>query len=380
MKDTKVKCRKGSALLIVILISAAAIIAAAYAVDIAFTDFYAESSVKKGQQALYNAEAGISCCLKKLQVMNYNESYSGYNNNRYIMFDGAGSYTESKSYCKTYINVFDGKFRISSNGYFKGSDRFLEMEIDKRLILNLGRRIMSDRIVSSRGKVVFKLPPGFSELEDSEKVLLLNRNALDTSSNIYAYSADRGVDSQVKTIGENLFKHSSIKAEGLCSINVPEENRDKWMLSGASIWYYASHRGETIEISIDDLNSGSEFMKGIRDYNSSVRVVFADGDIRISGIKGTAEDGRTVFEKYLNNVVIYCTGKVTIEDSSIMKSGIDSDINISIVANEMEFISKTGEEVAVSYLDRNRGLLYDNEAEIVKMIKLYTTIYSNWKY
>jgi hypothetical protein len=89
-------------------------------------NFRIGSNVISYRQAQYNAETGLIFGKKKLEANSYNESFSQYNKEKYIIFDNATSVADSQNYSETYISYSNNIFTITSKGHYR---RFVKTKI-----------------------------------------------------------------------------------------------------------------------------------------------------------------------------------------------------------------------------------------------------------
>lgn len=368
---------KGSAIIYVVILLIPVTLLAFALSELALTDSKTSSNISNSQQAIYNCDTGIRYGLKKLQKNFFDKGYTGYNTNKNIEIDG------DRSSCSALINCIGDKFTIKSTGNYKGFTRTKTIELQSNSILNLGRKISCGGINTNGGRVNFKnsktITGGYIKLSEYDQIMLLKEAALDKATGIYSYFADQNPEDAQRYTGEYLFQRDNTGIFYTPTITSNTFVRRKWIPQGENIRYYISDKGENLNLNIENLNrEETEFLKefknlgGIIKEDGSfegryVKVILADGNINIENIKGDNS------QKYFDNLVIYCTGRVSINNCEFMKPGEKSDINISIIANEVEFISPPGETGnIVSYLGGNEGLIKAHEKLIVEIIQANT--------
>lgn len=389
------KKSKGFAIIYVIIIMVPVLLASSSMLDLVSTDFFAENIVEKGTQARYNAEAGIEYGIKMLQAGRYTTDYNY--DTAYLFFDDAENKDSSRSYAGITIKqgLIGKRYIISSEGFYMGVKNVIEKSIEKDFLLNMSRKFTAVKI-SAPSRVNFQIAmnnPAIS-LPEKSRFLILGEG-LNTPANIKLFTNNSN-DIQWQSSSEGLFTNSSIMRDQLWNISAQNILRGMWKPSGTNIMYYVSEKGKNIMLDLNSIGSSNEeLFRGFRDYSgvitetgissNQVRLMLIDGDMTIKGIRGEFENKNiTMAQRYLNNIVIYCKGKLTIDDCIIAAYDVEKnlvDLNISFIAEEMEFklsnesISSSSE---ISYRSGNNDLLVINEEAIVDLIRQNTSIYSDW--
>lgn len=390
----KKKFSKGFAIIYVIIIMIPVLLAAVSVLDLVSTDFMAGNAVEKGNQAKYNAEAGMEYGIRMLENGRYTTDFDY--DTAYLFFDEAHSKDNSISYASITIkqSLIGEKYIINSEGFYRGVKNKIEKTIDKNLLLNISRKFTAVN-ASALSRVDCQIALGSStiRLPERNRFLILGDRSK-TLPNIKLYTNNLGTI-QWQDNSDSLFVNSSIYQNRLWNISTQDGDRGIWKQSGTDIEYFISEKGKNYTIDLNSIeNSNEELYKGFRDYSGTVskagilggplRLMLIDGDITIKGIRGDYADNITMSQKYLSNLIIYCKGKLTIDDCTL--AGYDNlkkltDLNISLIAEEMDF-KLSGESAAgsneISYMDGNSGLMITNECEIVDLIKQNTDIYSDW--
>lgn len=390
----KKRISKGSAIVYVIIIMVPVLLAAISILDLVSTNFSAENIVEKGTQAKYNAEAGIDYGIRMLQAGGYTTDYDY--DTAYLFFDDAENKENSRSYASITIKqtLIDKNYIINSEGFYMGVKNRIEKTINKKYLFNLSRKFTSVR-ASVLSKVNFKVAMNYSAIRLPEKSrFLILGDVPKAVSDIKLYTNNSG-DIQWQNSSEAIFVKSSIYRDRLWGISTKNTSRGIWIPSENSIMYYVSEKGANTTIDLNNIdNSTAELYRGFRDYSgvveetgilyNNIRLMFIDGDITIRGIRGDySNNSISMAQKYLNNIVIYCKGKLTIDDC-ILAAYDDQknliDLNIALIADEMEFIISNGSTNfnEVSYMDGNTGLLMIHEGRIINLIKQNTDMYSDW--
>ncbi|EYE89736.1 hypothetical protein Q428_01400 [Fervidicella metallireducens AeB] len=386
MKSTQKVKKYGIALIYVILIMIPVLFIALSLIDLVSTDFMVSYKVFNGNQSLYNAESGITNGIKRLQIKEFQR---GYKDNFTVALDDLQN---SQNYYNTVIKSNGEMFQISSMGFYKGSVKRLNTDIDRELLLNLNRKFMAGQITSP-GRVVFRISPlnWETRLKKYEKILLLNQSGLMNDGNIYYFFSGENISTAVKGTRDVLICTSIIKNDKIKSIKADSASRKKWLTDGNDIMYYIGAEGENFKFDLEKIKNADEAIyKGFREYGNTVtedngiiskyiRILFIDGDIDLTGIKGDYIGNQVSnAQMYLDNLIIYCTGKVTIKDCEIQgyNNGLREykDIDISIVSDRVEFSSDN----LISYQGPNDGLIKNKVDKIIDVIRKNTDIYSNW--
>lgn len=386
MKDTQKVKKYGIALIYVVLIMIPVLFVALSLIDLVSTDFMVSNKVFNGNQSLYNAESGITNGIKKLQIKKFER---GYKDNITVTLDDL---KDSQNYYNTVIKSNGEIFQISSMGFYKGSVKRLNIEINRELLLNLNRKFTAGQITSP-GRVVFRISPlnWETRLKKYEKILLLNQFGLVNDGNIYYFISGENISTAVKSTGDVIICTSIIKNDKIKNIKTDSVSRNKWLTEGNDIMYYVGGKGENFKFDLEKIKNSSEVIyKGLREYGNTItadneilskyiRILFIDGDIDLTGIKGDyVKNFISNAEMYLDNLIIYCTGKIIIKDCEIQgyNKGLsgDKDINISIISDRVEFSSDN----LISYQGSNGGLIRSKADKIIEVIQKNTDIYSNW--
>lgn len=394
----KIKSKKrGYALICVLIVMLPLLFTVAALLELALTDFKISSNVMGYQQSLYNREAGIECGVKKLQLHNYDKNFTGYNLNKYIFFDSEMEISKSGSYSETNIELFDGRFFIHAKGIYQGIANNSTLEINKEELLNLRRKFITSNITVSNGRVNFKIPSyGFGSFLSKYEKILINNTGIDANTNIYTFTGNQNVSEGVKTTEDKLFCFIASRFNKLPTINTSKDNRGQWMSYGTAIKYYVAKKGENITIDINSIETSNEsFFKGLREYNGNldgdnhlksnyVRIIFTEDDLIIRGFQGySVENIITNSKRYLENFIVYTTGKITLQDCDLYDYNKDgtTDINIALISEELDFCTENIDKLEgniISYMDENSGLILNNEFDIINLIKTNTSRYSNW--
>lgn len=382
---------KGSAIIYVIILVIPVLFAAISLLDLVSTDFLSENIVEKGNQARYNAESGIAYGIKMLQMGNYNVNYNY--DTAYLFFDDTEKPSKSVSYSSITIkkSLLGDKYMINSEGYYMEIKNVIDMTIDKNYMLNLSRKFTAVNI-SQLSKANFRVSMNDSSINLLERNrFLIIGDGVEIPPNIKLYENVLS-DIQLQKSGELLFVNSCLERRELWKISTKDNLRRKWKRSGSNIAYYVSEKDANIIIDLNAIiNSNEELYRGFRDYNgvltddnemiyNYVRLMLIDGDVTIKGIKGDLiGNNLSISQRYLNNIVVYCKGKLTIDDCVFEGYNSNSnlvDLNVSFIADEIDF--KPSNVNVISYLEENKGNLIDNKAEIVDLIKQNTSICSDW--
>lgn len=122
---------KGSALIYILIIMIPVMLISISLLEISNVNYKIGSNVIASRQALYNAEAGIVYGIKKLEIHSYDESFSRYNSEKYIIFDSKTTASDSQNYSETYISYFNNIFTVTSRGYCRGFNKTISIEINK---------------------------------------------------------------------------------------------------------------------------------------------------------------------------------------------------------------------------------------------------------
>lgn len=389
------KKSKGFAIIYVIIIMVPVLLASSSMLDLVSTDFFAENIVEKGTQARYNAEAGIEYGIKMLQAGRYTTDYNY--DTAYLFFDDAENKDSSRSYAGITIKqgLIGKRYIISSEGFYMGVKNVIEKSIEKDFLLNMSRKFTAVKI-SAPSRVNFQIAMNnlAISLPEKSRFLILGEE-LKTPADIKLF-ANNSKDIQWQSSSEGLFTNSSIMRDQLWNISAQNILRGMWKPSGTNIMYYVSEKDKNITLDLNSIGSSNEeLFRGFRDYSgvitetgissSQVRLMLIDGDMTIKGIRGELENKNiTMAQRYLNNIVIYCKGKLTIDDCILAAYDVEKnlvDLNISFIAEEIEFklsngsISRSSE---ISYRSGNNDLLVIYEEAIVDLIKQNTSIYSDW--
>jgi Tfp pilus assembly protein PilX len=123
--------KNGSALVYVLILMIPVMLISISLMEISNINFKIGNNVISSRQALYNAEAGLIYGLKKLEINSYNENFSQYNNEKYIIFDNRTSISNSQNYSETYISYFNNIFTITSSGYYRGFKKTKSIQINR---------------------------------------------------------------------------------------------------------------------------------------------------------------------------------------------------------------------------------------------------------
>lgn len=389
------KKSKGSAIIYVIIIMVPVFLASSSMLDLASTNFFAENIVEKGTQARYNAEAGIEYGIKMLQAGRYTTDYNY--DTAYLFFDDAENKDSSRSYAGITIKqgLIGKRYIISSEGFYMGVKNVIEKSIEKDFLLNMSRKFTAVKI-SAPSRVNFQIAMNNSAINLLEKSrFLILGEGLKTPADIklFVYNSN---DIQWQSSLEGLFTNSSIMCDQLWNISAQNILRGIWKPSGTNIMYYVSEKGKNITLDLNSIGSSNEeLFRGFRDYSgvitetgissNQVRLMLIDGDMTIKGIRGEFDNKNiTMAQRYLNNIVIYCKGKLTIDDCILAAYDVEKnlvDLNISFIAEEIEFKLSNGSissSSEISYRSGNNDLLVINEEAIVDLIRQNTSIYSDW--
>lgn len=389
------KKSKGFAIIYVIIIMVPVLLASSSMLDLVSTNFFAENIVEKGTQARYNAEAGIEYGIKMLQAGRYTTDYNY--DTAYLFFDDAENKDSSRSYAGITIKqgLIGKRYIISSEGFYMGVKNVIEKSIKKDFLLNMSRKFTAVKI-SASSRVNFQIAMNNSAINLLEKSrFLILGEGLKTPADIklFVYNSN---DIQWQSSSEDLFTNSSIMRDQLWNISAQNMLRGIWKPSGTNIIYYVSEKGKNITLDLNSIGSSNEeLFRGFRDYSgvitetgissNQVRLMLIDGDMTIKGIRGEFDNKNiTMAQRYLNNIVIYCKGKLTIDDCILAAYDVEKnlvDLNISFIAEEIEFKLSNGSissSSEISYRSGNNDLLVINEEAIVDLIRQNTSIYSDW--
>lgn len=383
MNLINIKRARGFALIYVIIILIPVMTLALVLLELSNTDFKTSSNIIASQQALYNAEAGIGHGIKKLQERHFDGGYDGYNLNKNYSYDEEGSYSSTSLSYTSATNTFN----IKSTGFYGGFNRSKSLEVDKYSIMNLRRKFSARDMTASNGRVNFKTYNStvYVKLQNYEQILVLNEKGVNPSSNIYTFFNGEDVSRALQNTGRYLFQEDSSRVSKISKISTPSLYRKEWKAYGAGVRYYISDKGENINLNLENINKESNgFIKEFKDLGGIInedgkhsslcaRVVMVDGNVNISGIKGEFSPGVTNAERYFNNLVVYCTGKAVIDDCELFRNGENSDLNLSIMAGEIEFVSSPeGTGSIISHLKGNEGFIRDYENDIAELIQVNT--------
>lgn len=389
------KKSKGFAIIYVIIIMVPVLLASSSMLDLVSTDFFAENIVEKGTQARYNAEAGIEYGIKMLQAGRYTTDYNY--DTAYLFFDDAENKDSSRSYAGITIKqgLIGKRYIISSEGFYMGVKNVIEKSIEKDFLLNMSRKFTAVKI-SAPSRVNFQIAMNNSAINLLEKSrFLILGEGLKTPADIKLF-ANNSNDIQWQSSLEGLFTNSSIMRDQLWNISTQNILRGMWKPSGTNIIYYVSEKGKNITLDLNSIGSSNEeLFRGFRDYigvitetgisSNQVRLMLIDGDMTIKGIRGEFKNKNiTMAQRYLNNIVIYCKGKLTIDDCILAAYDVEKnlvDLNISFIAEEIEFKLSNGSissSSEISYRSGNNDLLVINEEAVVDLIRQNTSIYSDW--
>lgn len=379
-----IKVKKGIAIIYVLIIMIPILFACLSLIDLTSTDFFAGDISLRGYQALYNTEAGIEYGIKVLQKGNYTGIYNL--DKSYLIFDNALNASESNSYSRIilYNKMNNKKYKITSQGYYMGISNTMETYINKDYLMNLRRKFISDSL-SVTGRVDFYIPLSYlgASLLVNESYLLLGEGVIPYEK-IHLFS--NGSEITPTKPGGSLFCEGKDKYNRIYRIY--SNNRGCWNVGEKGIRYYIEREGHPILIDMDNILSSTDaFYSGFLEYSGSynesglsqefVRVMLIPGDVYIKGIRGNFKEGITLANRYLNNLVIYSTGSVIIEDSSIIGDETN-DIEFAVIADKIEFKTSDCSENVISYMGGNKGLIKNLECEIIKLIKDNTYEFSNW--
>lgn len=387
----RTKAKKGMAFIYVLIIMIPVIFASLSLIDLTSTDYFVGDISNRGYQTLYNTELGLEYGLKILQMDNYTGVYNL--DNSYLIFDNAKNISESKNYSRIILYNYLNKkeYKITSLGYYMGISNKIETYINKDYLMNLRRKFIADSLYVS-GRVDFYIPTNKlgNSLLKQDSILLLGKGAVPFDK-IHLFS--NGAEIIPSIPGGGLFCEVKDNYNKIYNISAKDNNRGYWNVGEKGIRYYIGSNDIPILIDMNNiLNSTEAFYNGFLEYSGSyndetglnqefVRVVLTPGDVYIKGIRGDFTEGITKAERYLNNLVIYSTGRVTIEDSSIFKGEGINDIEFSIIANEIDFITSDNPDAygnVISYISGNNGLIKNLEGEIIKLIEDNTYEFSNW--
>lgn len=123
--------RKGSALIYVLILMIPVMFISISLLELSNINFKISANVISARQALYNSEAGLIYGIKKLELHGYDESFSQYNSEKYIIFDNKISASDSQNYSETYISFFNNIFTVTSTGHYRGFRKTKSITIDK---------------------------------------------------------------------------------------------------------------------------------------------------------------------------------------------------------------------------------------------------------
>lgn len=123
--------RKGSVLIYILILMIPVMLISISLLEISNINFKIAINVISSRQAQYNAEAGLIYGIKKLDAHSYDESFSQYNSEKYIIFDNKITAFDSKNYSETYISYFNNIFTVTSRGYYKGFSKTKIITINK---------------------------------------------------------------------------------------------------------------------------------------------------------------------------------------------------------------------------------------------------------
>lgn len=392
----KTKSSRGFAIIYVIIIMVPLLFVSASVLDLVSTNFHAENIVERGAQAKYNAELGIKYGIKMLQAGRYTTDYDY--DTAYLIFDNAESNKTSKSY--TSITIKQGmiykSYIISSEGFYMGVKNVIEKSIDKKLLMNMSRKFTAVKIaVLSETDFQVSINNLSIRLPEMSRFLIL-KDDFEPQPNIKLFSNNSG-EREWLSSSEAFFIKSSIDHDKLWDILTPNGFRKMWKKSGDSIMYYVSEKGKNITLDLNSIESlNDEIYKGFREYsqdtnkegtipNNNIRLMLIDGDLTLRDIRGDyGNQNTTMSQRYLNNIVIYCKGKLTIDNCVLAAYDNQKnlvDLNMALIAEEVEFKlsnESIGNITEISYLDGNKGLLLTNESQLVDLIRQNTTDYSDW--
>ena len=121
----------GSALVYVLILMIPIMLIFISLMELSNINFKIGSNVISYRQAQYNAESGLIFGKKKLEANSYDESFSQYNNEKYIIFDNAASVAYSQNYSETYISYSNNIFTITSKGYYRRFVKTKSIQINK---------------------------------------------------------------------------------------------------------------------------------------------------------------------------------------------------------------------------------------------------------
>lgn len=387
----RTKAKKGMAFIYVLIIMIPVIFASLSLIDMTSTDYFIGDISNRGYQTLYNTELGLDYGLKILQKGNYTGVYNL--DNSYIIFDNAKNISESKNYSRIILYNYLNKkeYKITSLGYYMGISNKIETYINKNHLMNLRRKLIANSLYVS-GRLDFYISSNNlgNSLLTQDSILLLGKGVVPYDK-IHLFSNGEEIIPSIP--GGGLFCEAKDKNNRIYNISSKDNSRGFWNVGEKGIRYYILGNESPFLIDINNIqNSTDAFYNGFLEYSGSyndgtglnqefVRVVLTPGDVFIKGFRGDFTKGITKAERYLNNLVIYSTGRVTIEDSSIFKGGGTDDIEFSIIANEIDF--KTSDNPAsygnvISYMSGNKGLIKNLEGEIIKLIEDNTYEFSNW--
>lgn len=364
--------------------------------ELAFINFEAGSNVIAGQQLQYNTEAGINLALKRLQLHNFDPSFKDYNLNNIYILDDAESFTASKNCFQSTISKsglgYDWDYTITSRGKYRNTERSLTKVIKRDGLQNLGRRFSANRLYVSNGKLKFQIPS--SRVGNQSRFLITGTNGVCDNSSVYTYSSGGGPGIASRALFDDVFYiypgGQSIPGD----VTAGEGCRNRWVSYSPRLWYFVTSPNADIVIDREALgaspdvfldgfiNNGGKYLQDI--FNcSQIRVILIDGDITLKNFLGDDHSGKTTLaQRYFTNLVIYCTGRLTIENCDLRGYGDkiwpDSDVNFSFHSREIDFKAGISGETLASCLGRNEGLIRENEGDIIEVIKMNTTRYSDW--
>lgn len=123
--------REGSALIYILILMIPVMLISVSLLEISSINYKIGNNVIASRQALYNAETGLDYGIRKLEAHSFDEGYSQYNSQKYIIFDNMGAVSESQNYSETYISYFNNVFTVTSRGYYRGFNKTKSIIINK---------------------------------------------------------------------------------------------------------------------------------------------------------------------------------------------------------------------------------------------------------
>ena len=375
--------KRGSSLIYVLIILVPVMILALSLADLTTVDFKVSNHVINSQQAFYNAESGIEYALKYLELNDYPKETKDAER---IYFDDSIS---GNNYADVKINYKREKdkdiFTINSTGHYMGYQKNLQKELSFNIvstpvkitssIFNLKRKFMIKNIMVEgiSDRVNFYVKPGRDKKQDQDKFLILSGSQTGSSfvesGDNYSFVKNNGAGGGIKINKDSFFYPASRDDNSIPSIKTGD-NSGKWLrYGGTDVYYYVSDGDIAINGTIfTNSNDSTEFLKGLKQYSSSIRVIFVKGNVTLENIFGNVDKKNTLAGKYMNNLLIYSTGSLTIKNvdfqSGASGNSGQSDINICFIANEL----KVSGINTISYVSGNDGLLYQNQKNIENLI------------